>query len=226
MQKAIAIAAAILLSAFVSAQEQPRPADKDKMYLTIITHPDWESRPDEKRLVEAVKTQPMLKVAQECHFKHILISDDMYKSRWANLYPADRLPAIIFQEPGGGYYFKGSAENVPVGSQAIFDTLRAYKNMTPEERNVAFEAMEYASEKSILYEPEDIAESDDILSRRRPPRDLAPPDSFELFGGKTPVRDSLSSAAMIFLSIVATGLVICLGLIALIAFFVTLKYWK
>ncbi len=220
---------ALLLAIFVldlpcMAQEKPRVDDSSKYYLTIITHADWAKRPAEKKLIADMESQPMLKVAQGCHFNHYTTKDAIYQNRWASIYPEDKLPVLILQDANGGYYFKGSGKNVPSGSQKIFDTLKAFRDMDPGSRAEAFSLMEFTPE------PDPAVYSDDQELRnpllRRPKVDEQAPDSIELFGGKTPVRDTLSSAAMIFLAILAIGLVMCLGVMALVAFFLVVKYWK
>ena len=77
------ILAILLVTVFAlpcMAQEKPRPADQSKYYLTIVTHPDWAKRPQERKLIEDLKAKPMIEVAQKCHFNHITTSDDMYKN--------------------------------------------------------------------------------------------------------------------------------------------------
>lgn len=227
MKNIIAILLALVLYSPCMAQEKPRPADQTKYYLTIVTHPDWAKRPAERKLIEDLKAKPMIEVAQKCHFNHITTSDEMYKNRWAPLYPDNRLPVLLFQEPNGGYCFKGSGPNVPSGSQAIFDTLKAYREMTPDDRVRAFDAMEAVFEPTPEYVPDTVIEDDEAFNRRRPfAKDTPAPDMEQLFGGKTPLRDTMSSAAMIFLAILAIGLVMIFGVMALITFFLVVKYWK
>lgn len=227
MKNILAILLVAVFALPLMAQEKPRPADQNKYYLTIVTHPDWAKRPQERKLIEDLKAKPMITAAQSCHFNHITTSDEMYKNRWAALYPDNRLPAIIVQEPNGGYCFKASGPNVPSGSQAIYDTIRAYKEMVPEDRVRAFDAMEAVFEPAPEYVPDEVIEGDEVNNRRRPfAKDDPAPDMAEVFGGKTPLRDTMSSAAMIFLAILAIGLVMIFGVMALIAFFLVVKYWK
>lgn len=227
MKNILAILLAIAFALPSMAQEKPRPADQNKYYLTIVTHPDWAKRPQERKLIEDLKAKPMIEVAQKCHFNHITTNDEMYKNRWAALYPDNRLPALILQEANGGYCYKGSGPNVPSGSQAIFDTLKAYREMIPEERVRAFDALEAALDPAPEYVPGSVIEGDEVNGRRRPfARDGEAPDMEQIFGGKTPLRDTMSSAAMIFLAILAIGIVMILAFFTLIAFFLVVKYWK
>lgn len=204
-------------------QEVPRVNDAGKPYLTIITHADWARRPAERRLIEDIKSQPMLDVAQKSHFNHYTTRDAIYASRWSQVYPEDSLPALVLQDSSGGYWFKGSGDNVPSGSQAIFETLKRFKEMDPSSRAEAFSIM---SPEDIR--PMDPPENDDQEGRiRRPKKDEPPtPDSAELFGGKTPVRDMMASAAMIIVGIIAIGFLLVMCVIGSVVLFITLKFWK
>lgn len=223
MKNIIALLLAIfLLDLPCMAQEKPRVDDSSKYYLTIITHADWAKRPAEKKLIADLESQPMLKVAQACHFNHYTTNDPIYQSRWASIYPEGKLPALILQEANGGYYFKGSGANVPSGSQNIFDVLKAFRNMEPSARAEAFASME------IMLEPAPTMDDQEQRSPllRRPKSDDPAPDSFELFGGKTPVRDSLGSMAYIFFGIIVLGFMMLMAVIGSFMLYVILKFWR
>ena len=112
---------------------------------------------------------------------------------------------------------------MPSGSQAIFETLKRFKEMDPSSRAEAFSIM---SPEDIR--PMDPPENDDQEGRiRRPKKDEPPtPDSAELFGGKTPVRDMMASAAMIIVGIIAIGFLLVMCVIGSVVLFITLKFWK
>ena len=178
----------MLLCSLLPAQEQNQKNDGGKPYLTIITHADWSKRPDEKELVESISSQPTLGVAKQCHFNHYTTSSDMYKHRWASIYPEDSLPVIVFQNPQGGYWYKASNQNIPRGSQNLYDEIVRYTNKTPVDHRPQPQAT-------------DSEDRPRILPRR--PKDDDNPDSSDMWaGGNAPIRETLSNGMMIMLGVV------------------------
>jgi hypothetical protein len=195
----------LLFAAAMPAQEQAQKNDEKKPYFTIITHDDWAKRPMEKELVDAVTAQPTLGIARKCHFNHYTIKDDMYKHRWASIYPEQSLPAVVFQNPQGGYWYKASGQNVPRGSKNLFDEMQRYTMKTPKDQQP---------------QPQE-AESEDrprIFPRRDRDGEEETPDSEESFVGRGPIRDTLGSGAMIMIGVVALAGLLAVTTLGLVLF--------
>jgi len=202
--RSIALLLMLLFAPSLIAQEQRQVDDSSKPYFTIITHSDWSRRTLEKELVDAVTSQPALGIARQCHFNHYTTESDMYKHRWATVFPEQALPVVVFQNPSGGYWYKASGQNVPRGSSNLFNEIEKYTKLVPQE---------------LQPQPQEADERPRILPWRRPDNqpdrqpDAQPgettPDSFWV-GGRAPIRETLSSAAMLMI-----GVVLLAGLLAI-----------
>lgn len=206
----------ILATSSILAQEKPRVNDKDKPYLTVITHADWEKRPDEKRLIENCKIEPTVSMALLCHCNHYTTASAMYQERWANVFPESSLPVIVFQRPDGGSWYKASGGNIPASSRSLLQDIVYYTTLAPE------------SEQPVAVQPPAEDDTEDRpgwrpLRDRRNPEDSD--DSLELFG-KTPIRDSLAGGATIMVAGVALAAFLAIACVAIIAAAVTNKIFK
>lgn len=215
MQKLLALL--LLITAIPClAQEKPRVNDKDKPYLTVITHADWEKRPEEKRLIENLKSEPTLSVALLCHCNHYTSASAIYKERWVGIFPESSLPVVIFQRPDGGSWYKASQGNIPTTSRGILQDLTYYTMLAPD------------SQQPVAVEPVQEDDTEDRPGWRpfKDRRDQDNDDSYEMFGGKTPLRDSLAGGATIFIGGVAIAAFLAIACVAIIAASVINKIFK
>lgn len=215
--RSIALALVLLIAPSLIAQEQQQVNDSSKPYFTIITHADWAKRPLEKELVDAVTSQPTLGISRQCHFNHYTVDSDMYKHRWSTIYPESSLPAVVFQNPGGGYWYKASGQNVPRGSNNLFGEIEKYAKLVPQE---------------MQPKPQEADERPKILPWRRPDRqpDNNPDQGFtpdsDWAGIKTPIRDTLSSAAMLMIGVVLIAFLLAIAVLGIGLILVINKVFK
>mgnify|MGYP000473453900 CR=1 FL=1 len=177
------ILAILALCAFSSTGwgQASLPDDARKTYITVFTHEDWAKRPDEAQLIANLNSEPMKSVALKTHFNHYTPSVKMYQERWASIYPPETLPVIVFQNPDGAYIYKASQGNIPHSSADIREAMQYYFKLIPGNSR----------------EPEPIQQEEEPEGRKRPFHrdpivDEEFPDSAEIFGGKTPIRDGIA----------------------------------
>lgn len=213
--KNIILALAVILCGLTARSQEPIPKDADKYYITVFTHADWAKRPEEKALIEAIRSEPLRSTVLAHRFNHYTTNMGIYKSRWADKFPEEVLPVIIRQKPDGGYVYKASGQNIPSGARAILNDMKLYNQLIPGDHD---SADELAPAKQDEFDPE--AEEDG--GSRRPfirPRDEEYPDSADIVGRDTPIRDTLASAAMMLTML---GYIV-MGVIVLVAFGVTVR---
>jgi len=174
----------LLLCAPCAAQEA-QPDDMLKPYLTIFTHADWEKRSDERSLVEAIQQGNMLKLVKDSHFNHYTPDDEMYKQRWAEMFPESKFPVIVTQVPSGGITYKASRGNIPSGSEALFNDIAAYQGLLP----IKNPTMEQAEPEYVLL------------------------DSIETWGN-APIRSSIGSSLQIMNAVMAIGFLLAIAAVA------------
>ncbi len=199
----------LLLAAVCSAQPAKPPQDAASYYLTVITHADWAKRPGEKALIENITREPMLGVAKAHRFNHYTTGKAIYKERYEQYFPEDALPVVIRQKPDGGYVYKASGRNIPTSSKALYDEMKFYAQLTPSE-----------GQNSVQQEPVDQTDEDNSERPWNRPINIDEdvlPDSVSIFGGGTPLRDSLGFSAQIMSLVAACGFLLLMSLVAALA---------
>lgn len=197
---------------------EPPPQDQSKWYLTIFTHSDWASRPQEKLLIDSFRSGPMAELKEKAHFKHYTELDPVYRSGRFEDIPESSFPVITLGRADGGYVFKASKDTMPVPGQALFD---AMKDAYQRDKEIP-DLNQPISQDSL---------SPDTSINRDPWLPNAPWNAGRqvdqamegIFGGDTPVRDSLGYAAfgvglvvmLFFLSIAFAGTIALVFLVLL-----------
>jgi hypothetical protein len=231
-----ALLCVLLLVSFGStciAQRVDPPQDSQRYYLTVFTSDNWKNNAIESRLMRNLDEEPLAKLKRNCHFNHYTTSNPVYVAgRFWNIKTSD-FPVIVVSKPNGGYFYKASNTNIPSTAQAIFDEAKAAFSRDKEAQ---------AEDPVIVDDPALLAQDcpDGMVcptpeenSGRRPLFPNAPwnntgMDTIEgIFGGGSPIRDSLASVGWVigsviilfFLSIAFFGFV----LMALMALYVFIK---
>jgi hypothetical protein len=200
----------VLLASTCFAQPAKQPDDAKKYWLTVITHADWAKRPNEKALIENLQKEPFLSVARTHRFNHYTTAKKIYAERYEPSYPEESLPVVIRQRPDGGYVYKASGQNVPTSAESLLDEMKFYANLTPSE-----------GQTSVTREPVDTEDEEEDSERpwKRPNiiDEDALPDSVAIFGGGTPIRDSLGFSAQILTLVAVCGFLLLMSLVAVMA---------
>lgn len=181
--RSLALAILCLLASAGIAQDQSAPQDQGKLYLTVFTHSNWKNYPSETRVLEELQKEPLLGFAKDCHFNHYTEKSPFYLKRFAEHFSTDSFPVLILQKADGTYWYKASGDNIGATSEEILEDIVYYGQL----------ALELESEQHLI-------EREPILPWRAAQEE---PDSLEIFGAKTPVRDSLASGAIIMMALVA-----------------------
>lgn len=222
----LAVAACLLLSSSVSAQRVAPSQDFKKYDVILFTNQDWQSIPQESRLVSAFNSGELANLKKSSNFVHYTQAEPVYLAgRYWQIQPKD-FPVLIVahsQQYGGGYFFKASKDSMPSVSE-LFDQIRsAYHRDAAANKDNPVEA------NSQLSTP--AGQDCDDGSCKVPPRSPLLPnapwnqpselDVVEgLFGPSTPIRDSLGYGAwiltaiiaLIFLSVVFFGFVLVVSI--------------
>lgn len=212
--------ALLLLAIFCgTALGQDLPKTQDKLYLSIFTHSDWANRPNEVRLIESLKAEPLLSVVLNTHFNHYTPAVKMYQERWKDIFPESDFPVIILQQPSGGYIYKASGSSIPATSIALEKEMKDFARLIPSNQPSQIN-------KTPTIQPE--GEGDDAAKRPFFPRDEDEaddgelPDSIDIFGGRMPFRDTVASGAAMF----QAAAVMCFLLLATAIAALVLKVFK
>jgi hypothetical protein len=95
------------------------PDDSAFSYVTIITHADWQSRPEEVAQVERWQAMPEVAgLAGKAHWLRYTEKDAIYQTRLREHSPV--LPAILVQNHEGYVMFKDYAGSPAAGRPVIF----------------------------------------------------------------------------------------------------------
>jgi len=96
-----------------SADVVDLPESSDAWYLSVYVDEDWQSRPEQARLVSWFTTNPQLaRLRDQTHDRLYTTDDPMYKARYNK--SVTRVPAVVLQSPDGKVAYKvGSTEPVP-----------------------------------------------------------------------------------------------------------------
>jgi len=204
----------------------PPPQDGSRYYFTIFTHADWRERPDEARLVKNVDAAPLIDLKAKCHFNHYTEKNPVFVAgRFWQISEKD-FPVIVISKPNGGYFYKASGSNIPSSASEIFEQAKAAFLRDKEVQN-GFPEIEYEDVAEDC--PDGFCPTPQVPSARRPVFPNAPwnvDSNIEgLFGGGSPIRDSLGYAAWVlgaviilfFLSVAFFGFMFVLA-IAIYAF--------
>jgi hypothetical protein len=217
--------ACVLLLLFSTAtalaqRVDPPPQEQAKQYLTVFTHSDWAQRSQERALIESLNRSPMKELVAKVHLVHYTEKDPVFASGRFPTITMDDFPVVIFGDSRGGYVFKASKLTLPTPGQPLYDAIKeAYKRdqaLAQTEPVIPIPSPLPAGEDAGSTE----LVADDCDDGYCPPspdfnRDPVFPnapwnqgdqdyDSMEfLFGGDTPIRDSLGYVAWIFGAIVA-----------------------
>ena len=70
------ILAAVLASPVIGQEIQPQ-ADANRHYFSLFTHENWQSIPEESRLMAMLEEGSLKKLKDQCHFKHYTDSDEV-----------------------------------------------------------------------------------------------------------------------------------------------------
>lgn len=198
--------AIVLVNAAWAQQVTPDPHDSHKAYVSIFTHADYAGRPNEAQLVRNIQSGPLLDFARSCHFKHYTTKDPIYQERFASMFPEATLPVICVQRFDGAYWYKNSGNRIPSDPGQLLEEIEFYRQLDP--------ALDTNS-KNQYDEPCGPDGCPLPISPNYSPADSLP-DSAELFGGKTPIRDSLASMASTAFAIVALAFLVVIIIVALI----------
>lgn len=216
------LAAALLLIAcaplgLFGQQTPPDPTEASRPFVSIFTHADYARRPAEAKLVAMVQTGDLFNFVRGSRFKHYTDDDPIYRGRLASMFPESTFPVITVQRPDGGYWYKASGGRIPSAADAMLEEIKFYTALDP--------APDSSAKTQIL----PAADCPDCPDGYCPdPYSYPPaanpnalPDMAELFGGRTPIRDSLANMATVaFFFIAACFLLFLLCVAAIILFFV------
>ena len=203
----------------VAQRIDPPPQEQKKQYLSVFTHSDWDQRSQERALIESLSRPPMSDLIGKVHLKHYTERDPVFAAGRFPTITMDDFPVVIFSDSRGGYVFKASKLTLPTPGQPLYNAIkeafqrdRALAQTEPPEIPLP-PVSEETGESSELAEedcpdgycpPAPDFNRDPVFPNapwNQGDQDL---DSMEfLFGGDTPVRDSLGYVAWIFGSIVA-----------------------
>lgn len=203
----------LLLSTACLAQPAQQPDDADKYWFCVFTHADWAKRPDEKALIENLQKEPLLGLIQKHRFRHYTTGQKIYQERYAEYFPEDTFPVVVRQKPDGGYVYKASGSAVPGTSKGLLDEIRFFAQLTPSE-----------GQDSVQ---QDSVDTEDEYDSDRPfdqPNNLddALPDSVTIFGGGTPLRDSMGLSVQILVLMFS----ICVLVVMIFALLLAFKHTK
>jgi len=219
----------IALSPSLAQEVRPDPHETGRPHLSVFTHADYARRPAEAGLIQNLERQPLLDFAQGCRFRHYTTADPIYLERYAGQFPASQLPAICVQRPDGGVIYKATGDNLPADPGQLLEEIRFYRGLEPALhqtvggllRNSAGSLADAPSYRPEQCGPDGCPPRNPYQPYREPyrdPSDAQPalPDSAELFGGRTPIRDSLASMASIAFAIVGAFFLVIVVIVALI----------
>lgn len=195
------------------AQQIDPPQDQDRYYMSVFTHDNWQSIPEESRLIQMLDQGSMARLKAGCAFKHYTQTEPVYATgRFWNIRESE-FPVLLISDRDGAYFYKISKGNIPGSADQIFEDAKQafYKDKALHENALPKPTITYDPvivPEPINYEPEpgnyDPIERDPILPNapwNKPVQ--VDHDISGIFGPGTPVRDSLGSVAWIFGSIVA-----------------------
>lgn len=187
------ILAAVLASPVIGQEIQPQ-ADANRHYFSVFTHENWQSIPEESRLMAMLEEGSLKKLKDQCHFKHYTDSDEVYVAgRFWSVNKQD-FPVLIISNPAGSYFYKIDRSCIPYSADAIYENAKAayYRNKELQEQDTAQDMPQ-----------EQYIERDPILPNAPWNRDQ--PDSYDIegiFGGGTPIRDTVAWTGWVIVGLV------------------------
>ena len=92
------------------------PDTSDYLYVSLILHDDWRSRPDEVKLVAWWQTDQSLQPYRaKARFNLYTPSDPWYRKALASVVPS--VPTILVQEPNGVVLYPKRGDVLPTGAE-------------------------------------------------------------------------------------------------------------
>lgn len=220
--------------ATLAQRVDPPPQEQGKWYVSVFTHSDWEQRSQERALLESFGREPLAELKKNVHFKHYTEKEPVYASGRFPTIPVSDFPVVILSDARGGYIYKASKNTMPTPGQPLFMAMKeAYQRdkalpqdsavPIPEASSVSdLEEEDFApySQQTPDFGPSPDFNRDPVFPNAPWNRDEDANPAIEfLFGGNTPIRDSLGYAAwiagavlaMFFLSIIFIGGIVVVG---------------
>lgn len=194
---------ALSFASVSTAQEIEPPKNAERYFVTVFTHSN--PSPEGQRLLDNLQAEPMGSELRKLHVNHYTEKSALYKAgRWEIANEAN-FPILMFQRPDGGVLFYAAKGSIPASSHAIYGELKKV----------------YDIEKALQSSPEVVLTQEiegPILDRWR---DDKPVEG--LFGGDTPVRDTMASTAWVVAGVVLLVFLLPIAFLAAV-FGVTFLY--
>lgn len=135
-------------TATISAPAQP-PEKKDYQ-LALFVGTDDQS----KRLIEWFDRDPQLvRLRDFCEFQIYTSANALYRSRFADIVPADQFPVVLFQDSSGGHVHAAGRTMIPTTAEELHSDLRQgyelYQQAMQAQKTGAIKARGYSWDDSI-----------------------------------------------------------------------------
>ena len=129
----------------------PRPKPPQKKYqIALFIGGDSQS----KRLLDWFNRDPKLaKLREACEFQVYTASNALYRTRFAEIVPADQFPVVLFQDSRGGHVHAAGRSMIPTTPDELYSDLKQgyelYQQTREARKTGAIKARGYSWDEAI-----------------------------------------------------------------------------
>jgi len=215
--------ALLIVSLPVYAQRIEPPPSDPTHYLSIFTSSNWADNPQEKALIDSLRVEPMSLLKSRTNFKHYTPADPVYAAGRFSTITQDQFPVVIMGDANGGYFYKASRDTLPSDGRVLFEEMKEAYLRDKALKTPPVVPLNFINDDSPSYPQPDV-NRDPVFPNAPWNIDSQVDQTLEgIFGGDTPVRDSLGYGVM--LAVIALVCVFGFGLLVVGVVLFSLVVW-